>query len=148
MSSLDIHFPWSNEQRLGGVEHQRVKIIWTWNSWFIWVHNKENHVVFFFRNFYPLSHLWSTYTFSEKWQMSRFMSGFSLFPKICHTCHRVVTTVKEGISKEYLRYTRWWFQTFFYFHPYLGKWSNLTNSFSDELKLPTSIMSTPINKPL
>ena len=25
--------------------------------------------------------------------------------------------------------TRWWFQIFFYFHPYLGKWSNLTNIF-------------------
>ena len=25
--------------------------------------------------------------------------------------------------------TRWWFQKFFYFHPYLGKWSNLTNIF-------------------
>ena len=23
--------------------------------------------------------------------------------------------------------SRWWFQMFFYFHPYLGKWSNLTN---------------------
>ena len=28
----------------------------------------------------------------------------------------------------YLR-TGWWFQIFFYFHPYLGKWSNLTNIF-------------------
>ena len=29
-------------------------------------------------------------------------------------------------------YTRWWFQIsyiFFYFHPYLGRWSNLTNIF-------------------
>ena len=25
--------------------------------------------------------------------------------------------------------TRWWFQIFFYFHPYLGRWSNLTNIF-------------------
>ena len=25
--------------------------------------------------------------------------------------------------------SRWWFQTFFYFNPYLGKWSNLTNIF-------------------
>ena len=25
--------------------------------------------------------------------------------------------------------TRWWFQIFFYVHPYLGKWSNLTNIF-------------------
>ena len=25
--------------------------------------------------------------------------------------------------------TRWWFQTFFYFHPYLGKISNLTSIF-------------------
>ena len=25
--------------------------------------------------------------------------------------------------------SRWWFQTIFYFHPYLGKWSNLTNIF-------------------
>ncbi len=25
--------------------------------------------------------------------------------------------------------TRWWFQIYFYFHPYLGKWSNLTNIF-------------------
>ena len=25
--------------------------------------------------------------------------------------------------------SRWWFQRFFYFHPYLGKWSNLTNIF-------------------
>ena len=24
---------------------------------------------------------------------------------------------------------RWWFQIFCYFHPYLGKWSNLTNIF-------------------
>ena len=24
---------------------------------------------------------------------------------------------------------RWWFQTFFYFHPYLGKIPNLTNIF-------------------
>ncbi len=23
----------------------------------------------------------------------------------------------------------WWFQIFFYFHPYLGRWSNLTNIF-------------------
>ena len=27
---------------------------------------------------------------------------------------------------------------FLYFHPYLGKWSNLTNIFSDGLKTPTS----------
>ena len=27
------------------------------------------------------------------------------------------------------RKTRWWFQTFFYFHPYLGKWFNLTRIF-------------------
>ena len=26
-------------------------------------------------------------------------------------------------------WTGWWFQTFFIFHPYLGKWSNLTNIF-------------------
>ena len=26
-------------------------------------------------------------------------------------------------------YTRWWFQIIFYFHPYLGKISNLTNIF-------------------
>jgi len=25
--------------------------------------------------------------------------------------------------------TRWWFSNIFYFHPYLGKWSNLTNIF-------------------
>ena len=25
--------------------------------------------------------------------------------------------------------SRWWFQIFLYFHPYLGKWSNLTNIF-------------------
>ena len=25
--------------------------------------------------------------------------------------------------------TGWWFEMFFYFHPYLGKWSNLTNIF-------------------
>ena len=31
-------------------------------------------------------------------------------------------------------YTRWWFQTFLYFHPYLGKWSQLTNIFSYGLK--------------
>ena len=24
-------------------------------------------------------------------------------------------------------FTGWWFQTVFYFHPYLGRWSNLTN---------------------
>ena len=24
------------------------------------------------------------------------------------------------------RFTRWWFQTFFYVYPFLGKWSNLT----------------------
>ena len=27
------------------------------------------------------------------------------------------------------RCTGWWFQIFFYVHPYLGKWSNLTNIF-------------------
>ena len=32
----------------------------------------------------------------------------------------------------------WWFPIFFYFHPYLGKWSNLTNIFSDGLKPSTS----------
>ena len=26
-------------------------------------------------------------------------------------------------------WTRWWFQIFFIFHPYLGKWSNLTSIF-------------------
>ena len=26
-------------------------------------------------------------------------------------------------------FTRWWFQTFFYFHPYLRKIANLTNIF-------------------
>ena len=26
-------------------------------------------------------------------------------------------------------FTGWWFQIFFYFHPYLGKWSNLTHIF-------------------
>ena len=29
------------------------------------------------------------------------------------------------------------FEYMFYFHPYLGKWSNLTNIFSDGLKPPT-----------
>ncbi len=29
----------------------------------------------------------------------------------------------------FLWWNRWWFQTFFYFHPYLGKISNLTNIF-------------------
>ena len=32
---------------------------------------------------------------------------------------------------------RWWFQIFFIFQPYLGKWSNLTNIFSNGLKPPT-----------
>ena len=30
---------------------------------------------------------------------------------------------------EHVKKAGWWFQTFFYFHPYLGKWSNLTNIF-------------------
>ena len=34
--------------------------------------------------------------------------------------------------------SRWWFQIFSYFHPYLGI-SNLTNIFSDGLKPPTRI---------
>ena len=33
--------------------------------------------------------------------------------------------------------TRWCFQIFVYFHPYLGKWSNFTNIFSNGLKQPT-----------
>ena len=33
----------------------------------------------------------------------------------------------EKHSKETI--TRWWFQIIFYVHPYLGKWSNLTNMF-------------------
>ena len=37
-----------------------------------------------------------------------------------------------------LNYCRWWFQIFFYFHPYLGKIPILTNIFSDRLKPPTS----------
>ena len=32
---------------------------------------------------------------------------------------------------------RWWFQIFFYVHPYLGKWSNLTNMFQRGWKPPT-----------
>ena len=36
------------------------------------------------------------------------------------------------------RPSRWWFQIFFYFHPYWGKISNLTNVFQMGLKPPTS----------
>ena len=40
-------------------------------------------------------------------------------------------------------YSRWWFQTFFMFDPYLGKISKLTNYFSDGLKPPTSFRCQP-----
>ena len=33
--------------------------------------------------------------------------------------------------------SRWWFRIFFYLHPYLGKWSTLTNIFQMGLKPPT-----------
>ena len=35
----------------------------------------------------------------------------------------------KGSSHTYLYASRWWFQVFFHVHPYLGKWSNLTNIF-------------------
>ena len=40
--------------------------------------------------------------------------------------------------------SRWWFQTFFYFHPYLWRWSKLTNIFqrgwNHQLVFYTSIL--------
>ena len=44
-------------------------------------------------------------------------------------------TVSSGLRSSYK--TRWWVQTFFYFHPLFGKISNLTNIFSNGLKPPT-----------
>ena len=43
-------------------------------------------------------------------------------------------------SKRYIKIInyRWWFQICFIFTPICGKFSNLTNIFSDELKPPTS----------
>ena len=59
----------------------------------------------------------------------------------------VMTTVKTKCFKQFLgklwgvggwkptpkkviqMFSGWWFETCFYFHPYLGKWSNLTNIF-------------------
>ena len=35
---------------------------------------------------------------------------------------------------------RYWFQWFFHIHPYLGKWSDFTNVFSNGLKPPTSVL--------
>ena len=35
-------------------------------------------------------------------------------------------------------FSGWWFRIFFYYHPYLGKGSNLTNIFSNGLKPPRS----------
>ncbi len=35
----------------------------------------------------------------------------------------------EGFCTGYQKNPGWWFQIFFYVHPYLGKWSNLTNIF-------------------
>ena len=43
-----------------------------------------------------------------------------------------------GIHETFLHKPRWWFQIFFYFHPYLGKWSNLTNIFQLRWNRPTS----------
>ena len=39
--------------------------------------------------------------------------------------------------------TRWWFQTFFNVHPYLGKFSNLTNIFQKGLVQPPTRQSLP-----
>ena len=33
------------------------------------------------------------------------------------------------LSGDYIYLSRWWFQMFFIYHPYLGKWSQLTNIF-------------------
>ena len=44
--------------------------------------------------------------------------------------------------------TRWWFQIFFIFFPYLGKISNLTNVFQLDWKPPTSKQTNkPTNQP-
>ena len=40
-----------------------------------------------------------------------------------------INTNNHQPSINHQPWTRWWFQTFIYFHPYLGKWSNLTNIF-------------------
>ena len=40
-------------------------------------------------------------------------------------------------------FSRWWFQLFFYFHPYLGKISNLTTIFSDGLVQPPTTFPVP-----
>ena len=57
---------------------------------------------------------------------------------------RVPDLEKVGSPLAYA--ARWWFQIFFMFTPYLGKWSNLTNIFQMGLKPPTrQYYSLPIN---
>ena len=48
------------------------------------------------------------------------MSGFSLFLEYVIHVIGVVTTVTEGISKVYIRYTRSVVSNIFYFRPSLG----------------------------
>ena len=43
--------------------------------------------------------------------------------------HTVILGLQEEAIDKESKITGWWFQTFFDFHPYLGKWSNLTNIF-------------------
>ena len=43
-----------------------------------------------------------------------------------------------NVCKDDLGISRWWFPKFFNLHPYLGKWSSLTDIFSDGLKPPPS----------
>ena len=57
-----------------------------------------------------------------------------LYPESCEEPipnfdqHQIFLSLKKHqlITKWY---ASWWFQNIFYVHPYLGKWSNLTNIF-------------------
>ena len=51
------------------------------------------------------------------------------FPRKAWLTFYITSISSIGHSWICKRWSRWWFQIFFYFRPYLGRWSNLTNIF-------------------
>ena len=60
---------------------------------------------------------------SRWWQLKYFQFTDILTFEPCFSSHRGIYRNSK------FRSTRWWFQTCFNFHPYLGKWSKLTSIF-------------------
>ena len=59
------------------------------------------------------------------------------FSDVCGQESAGINGLQTTLYVGYNQFTWWWFQIFFYFHPYLGKIPILTNYFSTGLKQPT-----------